>query len=62
MLENMNPCPRGHEISILVGRPFLGHYYYVFSLSDLCPEYRKIFLKKDINFTSIPPPNLEWAV
>ena len=27
--------PRGHEIYNL-GRPFLGHYYYILGLSDLC--------------------------
>ena len=41
--QRKNPCPEGHEIQN-VGRPFLGHHYYILSLLDLCLEAkRKIF-------------------
>ena len=35
-----NPCPEGHEFYSF-GRPFLGHQYYIFSLSDLCSRVEK---------------------
>ena len=35
MPQHKNPYPGGHEIYNF-GRPFLGHHYYIFSLSDLC--------------------------
>ena len=40
----MNPCPGGHE-TYNFGRPFLGHRYYILSLSDLCMGVeKKIFI------------------
>ena len=38
--EHKNPCPRGHEIYNF-GRPFLGHHYYIFGLSDQCLRVEK---------------------
>ena len=41
-----NSCPRGHE-SYNFGRPFLGHHFYILSLSDSCLEVEKnIFIGK----------------
>ena len=37
------PCPGGHEINHF-GRTLLGHYYYIFFLSDLCQVIEKISL------------------
>ena len=43
--QHKNHCPGGHEIYNF-GRPFLGHHYYIFSLSDLCLGLeKKIFLR-----------------
>ena len=39
------PCPKGHDINNF-GRPFLGHYYHILSLSDLCQVVEKRVLKK----------------
>ena len=41
-----NPCPGGHE-SYNFGRPFLGHHYYILSLSDICMRVEKKFLQKN---------------
>ena len=59
MNQHKKPCEVGHEIYNF-GRPFLGHYYYTLSLSELRPGIeKKIFLKKYINFTlfttKLPP-------
>ena len=35
MPQHKNPCPGGHIIYNF-GRPFLGHHYYILSLSVLC--------------------------
>ena len=40
--QHKNRCPGGHEIYNF-GRPFLGHYYYILSLFDLCLGVEKIF-------------------
>ena len=40
--QHKNRCPGGHE-SNNFNRPFLGHYYYILSLSDLCLGVEKIF-------------------
>ena len=42
-----NRCPRGHEIYNF-GRPFLGYYYYILSLPDLCLEVEKKIFKEVI--------------
>ena len=34
------------EFKIFVQSPFLGHHYYILSLSDLCLGVEKIFFKK----------------
>ena len=44
-----NPCVRGHEIYSF-GRPFLGHYYYILGLSDLCLGVEKKILKEIMHF------------
>ena len=41
MPMHKNPCLRGHEI-YKFGRPFLGHHYYILSLSDQCLGEKKI--------------------
>ena len=46
---NKNHCPRGHEIYNF-GRPFLGHYYYIFGLSDLCLGVEKKIFKEIMHF------------
>ena len=40
-----NPCPRGQGIYNL-GRTFLGHHYYILSLSDLCLRVEKEIFKE----------------
>ena len=47
--ERKNPCPGGHE-SYNFGRPFLGHHYYILSLSDLYLGVEKKFLKEIMHF------------
>ena len=45
-LSKRNPCPRDHEIYNF-GRSFLGYYYIILSLSELCLEVeKKIFFFK----------------
>ena len=44
-----NPCPRGYEIYNF-GRPFLGHYYYILGLSDLCLGVDKKIFKEIMHF------------
>ena len=48
---NKNPCSGSHE-SYNLSKPFRGHHYYTFSLSEPC---RKVFSKKYINFTIFTP-------
>ena len=43
------PLPRGHEIYNF-GRPFLGHHYYIISLSDLCLGAEKKIFKEIMHF------------
>ena len=45
----MNPCPGGHE-SYNFGRPYLGHYYYILSLSDLCLGVKMKIFKEIMHF------------
>ena len=47
--QHKNPCPGGHEIYNF-GRPFLGHHYYVRSLSDLCLGVKKRIFKGIMHF------------
>ena len=48
--QHQNPCPGGHD-SYNFGRPFLGHhYYYLLSLSDLCPRVKKKVFKEIMHF------------
>ena len=41
------PLPGGHEIYNLV-KHFLGHYYYILRLSDLCLGAKKKIFEKDL--------------
>ena len=43
-LSKRNPCPRDHEIYNF-GRSFLGYYYIILSLSELCLEVEKKIFK-----------------
>ena len=57
--QHKNPCPGIHEIYNF-GRPFLGHHYYILSLSDLYLEVEKKIFKENRNTVSnahkmIPP-------
>ena len=47
--EHKNPCPRGHEIYNF-GRPFLGHHYCIFGLSDLCLGVEKTIFTEIMQF------------
>ena len=47
--EHKNSCARGHEIYNF-GRPFLGHHYYIFGLSDLCLRVKKKIFKEIMHF------------
>ena len=57
--QHKKPCPIGHEIYNF-GRPFLGHDYYIISLSDLCLGIK---FKKYINLHFLPSNYLplEWG-
>ena len=44
-----NPCPWGHEIYNF-SRSFLGHHKYTLSLSVLCLQAEKKFLKEIMHF------------
>ena len=44
-----NPSPRGHG-SYNFGRPFLGHHYYILSLSNLCLGVEKKIFKEKMHF------------
>ena len=54
MPKHKKPNPTGHEIYNF-GRPFLGHLYYILSLSDLCLG---VEFKKYIILHFLPPNNL----
>ena len=43
------PLPRGHE-NYNFGRPFLGHHYYIISLSDQCLGVEKKISKEMMHF------------
>ena len=43
------PKPRGHGIYNF-GRPFVRHYYYILSLSNLCMAAEKKILKEIMHF------------
>ena len=43
--QHKTPCPGGHEIYNF-GRLFLGHYYNILSLSDICMGIDKKFYKE----------------
>ena len=47
--KHSNPSPRGHEIYNF-GRPFLGHHYYILSLSDLSLGIEKKIFKEIMQF------------
>ena len=47
--KQKNPCPG--VMTFTIGRPFLGHHYFTFCLSESCLRVEKEILKKYINFT-----------
>ena len=47
--QHKNLCPGGHEICN-IGRPFLGHHYFILILSDLCLRVEKKFSKEIMHF------------
>ena len=47
--QHKNRCPGGHEIYNFI-RPFLGHFYFIVSLSDLCLGAEKKIFKEIIHF------------
>ena len=49
MAQYKNSCPKGHKIYNF-GRPFLGHHYYILSLSDLCMGADKKIFKEIMHF------------
>ena len=49
MPQCKNSCPKGHKIYNF-GRPFLGHHYYILSLSDLCLGADKKIFKEIMHF------------
>ena len=46
---HLNPCPGGHKIYNF-GRPFLGQYYYILALSDLCLGVEKKIVNEIMHF------------
>ena len=52
--QGNNPCPGGHEI-YNCGRPYLGHHYYILSLSDLCLGVEKKIFKEIHQFYTFYP-------
>ena len=56
--QHKTPCPGVHEIYNF-GRPFLGHHYYILSLSDQCLGVEKKVFKEIMHFhymTSLTTP------
>ena len=49
MPQHKNPCLGGHEIYNF-GRPFLGHHYYIHSLSDLFLGVKRKIFKEIVHF------------
>ena len=49
MDKHQNPIPGGHEIHNF-GRPFLGHHYYLLSVSDLSLGVDKKIFKEIMHF------------
>ena len=49
MPQHKDPCPGGHEI-YYYGRPFLGHNYFILSLSDLYLSEEKNIFKEIMHF------------
>ena len=47
--QHKNSCARGHEIYNL-GRPFLGHQYYILSFSNLCMGVEEEIFKEIMHF------------
>ena len=47
--KHQNPSPGGHEIYSF-DRNFLGHHYYILSLSDLCLGVEKQIFKEIMQF------------
>ena len=62
--QHKYPCPRSDEIYNF-DKPFIGHYYFTFSLSEPYPGVKKTFLKKYTNFTLFSTNylllSLEWG-
>ena len=52
--QRKNPCPWGHEINNF-GRPFLGHHYYILSMSDLCLGVEKKIFQEIHQFLNFYP-------
>ena len=53
MSRHKNSCSRCHEIYSF-DKPFLGHHYFVLSLSDLCPGVEnKIFMIDWIGYYNV---------
>ena len=57
-----NICPGGHEMYNF-GRPFLGHHYYIISLSDLCLGIENIFYEVLVHqfYTFFPQITFPWV-
>ena len=47
--QHKNPCPRSHQIYNF-GKLFLGHHYYILSLSDLCLGVEKTIFEEIMYF------------
>ena len=59
MPEHKNSCPRDNKINNF-GRPFLGHHYSTFSLSDLCLGVEKKIFKESVHFHYMTIMTTSW--
>ena len=54
--QAQEPLPRGHE-----SRPFLGHHYYILTLSDQCLGVEKIFKNQFYTFYHKNTSPWDWG-
>ena len=56
--QHKNPYPGGHKIYNFLGRPFLGHHYYLLSFVWTIPRSREEDIFKEIHqFKTVVPQN-----
>ena len=51
--QHKNPCRTGGHETYNLGRPFLGHCYYILGLFDLCLGVEKWIVKELMQFHNV---------